>query len=69
MELVQGVVVRVSLVKLLAFDRLEHFEDSGFGIGRLLIQDVGHELLFKITSLIMSVHEYSSVTAVFAGGL
>ena len=45
LELVQAVVVWVSLVELLALDGLQHFEDGGLGVSGLLIQDVGHEFL------------------------
>ena len=48
LELIERVVVRISLVELLALDRLEHFEDGGLGVGRLLIQNVRHQFLFKV---------------------
>ena len=45
LELIQRVVVWISLVELLAFDRLEHFKYGSLRIGWLLIQDVGHQFL------------------------
>ena len=47
LKLIQRVVVRVRLVELLALDRLQHFQDGGLGVGRLLIQDVRHQFLFS----------------------
>ena len=45
LELVQAIVMRVSLVELFALDGLEHFKDGGLGVGGLFVEDVGHEFL------------------------
>ena len=45
LELIEAVVMGISLAKLFALDRLEHFEDGSLRVLRFVIQDVGHQLL------------------------
>ena len=45
MELIEAVVMGISLAELFALDRLEHFEDGSLRVLRLVIQDVGHQFL------------------------
>ena len=45
LELIEAVVMGISLAELFALDRLEHFEDGSLRVLRLVIQDVGHQFL------------------------
>ena len=45
LELVQTVVVRISLVELLLLNGLQHFQNCLLGVCWLLVQDVGHQFL------------------------
>ena len=45
LELIKTIVVRVLFAELLALGGLKHLEDGSFGVGRLIIQNVGHQFL------------------------
>ena len=47
LELIERVVVWILLVELLALDGLQHFQDGGFWIGWLVVENVCHQLLHE----------------------
>ena len=57
LELVQAIVMGVALGEVLLLDRLQHLENSLLRVGRLLIQNVRHELLQdKCIAMLASSH-------------